>query len=185
MKTLFRQETPVRVSQQRPLNWLERLFNLATCKKTCQQICILCTADEGEEHQGKTVQPYVYNRRVGAKLPWESLVTQYFSTQTDMDLGSAVSAVRSNRVLVGQEVCPAVVVIKDGKIYQILSQRDFPGDEAGEVRHPHLLSLCYAPVILNKTPGCLVYCPISLLIYPCYMSPLIILICGLTMDKFS
>lgn len=45
-----------------------------------------------------------------------------------MKLGSTVSAVRSNRVLVGDDVRPAVVVIKDGKIHQILSHRDFSGD---------------------------------------------------------
>lgn len=50
-----------------------------------------------------------------------------------MKLGSTVSAVRSNRVLVGDEVRPAVIVIKDGKIHQILSQKDFSGDAACEV----------------------------------------------------
>lgn len=50
-----------------------------------------------------------------------------------MELGSAVGAVRSKRVLVGDEVSPAVVVIKDGKIHQILPDRDFPGDVACEV----------------------------------------------------
>uniref|UniRef100_A0A671VTV1 allantoinase n=1 Tax=Sparus aurata TaxID=8175 RepID=A0A671VTV1_SPAAU len=44
-----------------------------------------------------------------------------------MELGSTVSAVRSNRVLVGDEVCPAVIVIKDEKIHQILSHGDFSG----------------------------------------------------------
>lgn len=45
-----------------------------------------------------------------------------------MELGSTVRAVRSQRVLLGDEVRPAVVVIKDGKISQILSDRDFSGD---------------------------------------------------------
>lgn len=49
-----------------------------------------------------------------------------------MELGSTVSAVRSNRVQVGDEVCPAVIVIKDEKIHQILSHGDFSG--ACEVR---------------------------------------------------
>lgn len=44
-----------------------------------------------------------------------------------MELGSTVSAVRSNRVQVGDEVCPAVIVIKDEKIHQILSHGDFSG----------------------------------------------------------
>ncbi|XP_023809791.1 allantoinase, mitochondrial [Oryzias latipes] len=38
-----------------------------------------------------------------------------------MELGSLVGAVRSKRVLFGDGVRPAVVVIKDGKIHQILS----------------------------------------------------------------
>uniref|UniRef100_A0A665UYS8 allantoinase n=1 Tax=Echeneis naucrates TaxID=173247 RepID=A0A665UYS8_ECHNA len=38
-----------------------------------------------------------------------------------MEVGSAVNAVRSRRVLIGDKVQPAVVVIKDGKIHQILS----------------------------------------------------------------
>lgn len=44
---------------------------------------------------------------------------QYLWIRTDMELGSTVGAVRSSRVLLGQEVRPAVVVIKDGKIHQI------------------------------------------------------------------
>ena len=38
-----------------------------------------------------------------------------------MELGSTVSAVRSQRVLLGDEIRPAVILIKDGKIHQILS----------------------------------------------------------------
>uniref|UniRef100_A0A3B3VJJ8 allantoinase n=1 Tax=Poecilia latipinna TaxID=48699 RepID=A0A3B3VJJ8_9TELE len=45
-----------------------------------------------------------------------------------MELGSVVSAVRSNRVLLGNEVSPAVIIIKDGKIHQILSSCNFTGD---------------------------------------------------------
>ncbi|XP_068175718.1 allantoinase, mitochondrial [Antennarius striatus] len=37
-----------------------------------------------------------------------------------MELGSVVCAVRSHRVLVGDNVRPAVIVIKDGKIHEIL-----------------------------------------------------------------
>lgn len=59
-----------------------------------------------------------------------------------MELGSTVSAVRSNRVLVGDEVCPAVIVIKDEKIHQILSHGDFSG--ACEVRL-HLLQFADTP----------------------------------------
>ncbi|CAN9500806.1 unnamed protein product [Ophioblennius macclurei] len=38
-----------------------------------------------------------------------------------MELGSTVGAVRSQRVVIGDQICPAVVVIKDGKIHKILS----------------------------------------------------------------
>ncbi|XP_039985491.1 zgc:103559 isoform X3 [Xiphias gladius] len=53
--------------------------------------------------------------------------------KTDMELGSTVSAVRSKRVLIGNEVRPAVVVIKDGKIHQIVSECNFSGDGGCEV----------------------------------------------------
>lgn len=43
----------------------------------------------------------------------------YLWKRTNMELGSTVGAVRSSRVLLGQEVRPAVVVIKDGRIQQI------------------------------------------------------------------
>jgi len=46
-----------------------------------------------------------------------------------MELGSTVVAVRSERVLLGDQVRPAVIVIKDGKIHQILSDSDFSGGE--------------------------------------------------------
>ncbi|XP_029904874.1 allantoinase, mitochondrial [Myripristis murdjan] len=50
-----------------------------------------------------------------------------------MELGSTVSAVRSKRVLVGNEVRPAVVIIKDGKIQSIFSDHNFSGDNAHKV----------------------------------------------------
>ncbi|XP_033478061.2 allantoinase, mitochondrial [Epinephelus lanceolatus] len=50
-----------------------------------------------------------------------------------MELGSAVSTVRSKRVLLGDEIRPAVIVIKDGKIREILPDRDFSGAAACEV----------------------------------------------------
>lgn len=39
--------------------------------------------------------------------------------QTNMEPGSTINAVRSSRVLLGQELHPAVVIIEDGKIKQI------------------------------------------------------------------
>ncbi|XP_026200559.1 allantoinase, mitochondrial isoform X2 [Anabas testudineus] len=50
-----------------------------------------------------------------------------------MELGETVSAVKSRRVLIGNEVCPAVIVIKDGKIHQILSDSKFSEDVGCEV----------------------------------------------------
>lgn len=50
-----------------------------------------------------------------------------------MKLGATVNVVRSNRVLVGDQVCPAVIVIKNGKIHEILSHREFSVDAACEV----------------------------------------------------
>uniref|UniRef100_A0A3Q3WAP7 allantoinase n=1 Tax=Mola mola TaxID=94237 RepID=A0A3Q3WAP7_MOLML len=50
-----------------------------------------------------------------------------------MKLGETVSAVRSNRVLLGDQVRPAVILIQDGKIQRILKHTDFSGDAACEV----------------------------------------------------
>lgn len=51
-----------------------------------------------------------------------------------MEVGAAVGAVRSKRVLIGSEVRPAVVIIKDGKIHKILSDSKSSGDVGCEVR---------------------------------------------------
>ncbi|XP_049579231.1 allantoinase, mitochondrial isoform X1 [Syngnathus scovelli] len=46
-----------------------------------------------------------------------------------MELGSTVSAVKSTRVLLGnQQVGSAVILIRDGKIHQVLSAEEFTGD---------------------------------------------------------
>ncbi|XP_026160724.1 allantoinase, mitochondrial isoform X2 [Mastacembelus armatus] len=50
-----------------------------------------------------------------------------------MELGTTVCAVRSKRVLIGNEVCPAVIIIKDEKIHQILSDSKSSGDVGCEV----------------------------------------------------
>lgn len=55
-----------------------------------------------------------------------------------MELGATVAAVRSTRVLVDNEVRPAVIIIKDGKIHQILS--DVSGDVTCEVSWLSLLA---------------------------------------------
>ncbi|XP_076014894.1 allantoinase, mitochondrial [Genypterus blacodes] len=50
-----------------------------------------------------------------------------------MELGSTLRAVRSQRILLGDKLSPAVIVIQDGKIHQILSHSDFSRDAACEV----------------------------------------------------
>ncbi|KAF0042577.1 hypothetical protein F2P81_006109 [Scophthalmus maximus] len=49
-----------------------------------------------------------------------------------MELGSTVGAVRSQRVLMGHRLCPAVVRIKDGRIHRILSGSLFPAGDDDE-----------------------------------------------------
>ncbi len=61
--------------------------------------------------------------------------------KTDMELGSTVCAVRSKRVLIGDKVRPAVILIKDGKIHEILSDRDFSEDVTCEVSWLSLISV--------------------------------------------
>ncbi|XP_028300843.1 allantoinase, mitochondrial [Gouania willdenowi] len=43
----------------------------------------------------------------------------------DLKLGSTLSVVRSTRVVIGDQVSPAVIIIKDGKIHQILSSSSY------------------------------------------------------------
>lgn len=50
-----------------------------------------------------------------------------------MELGSCVSVVRSTRVLLGTELRPAFVVIKNGKIHQILTDSNFSGERSCKV----------------------------------------------------
>ncbi|XP_033821577.1 allantoinase, mitochondrial [Periophthalmus magnuspinnatus] len=50
-----------------------------------------------------------------------------------MELGSPVRAIRSTRVLRGSELQPAMVVIKDGKIHQILTDSNISGTEVLDV----------------------------------------------------
>lgn len=51
-----------------------------------------------------------------------------------MEVGSPVSAVRSQRVVLGNKVCPAVVTIKDGRIHKILPDGEDPDEGGFEVR---------------------------------------------------
>ncbi|KAM4629713.1 allantoinase, mitochondrial isoform 1-T1 [Polymixia lowei] len=50
-----------------------------------------------------------------------------------MELGSSIRAVRSKRVLIGSEIHPAVIIIKEGKIHSILSDCDSSGEAVCEV----------------------------------------------------
>ncbi|ROI15277.1 Allantoinase, mitochondrial [Anabarilius grahami] len=50
-----------------------------------------------------------------------------------MEPGSAVSAVRSQRVLCGEEIRPAVILIKEGKIHSILPDSEASVHTAGKV----------------------------------------------------
>lgn len=81
-------------------------------------------------------------------------VQRLIITELDMELGSLVGAVRSKRVLFADGVRPAVVVIKDGKIHQILS--DGALEEVGcEVSTaPSLPSLRLQALIQLSGCGC-------------------------------
>lgn len=50
-----------------------------------------------------------------------------------MEPGSTVSAVRSLKVLIGDEVRPALITIKEGKIENILPDPGVTAHAAGEV----------------------------------------------------
>lgn len=51
-----------------------------------------------------------------------------------MEPGTIVSAVRSQRVLYGKEIQPALIIIKEGKIHSILPDSAASMHTAGEVR---------------------------------------------------
>lgn len=50
-----------------------------------------------------------------------------------MEPGSAVSAVRSQRVLCGEEIRPAIILIKEGKIHSILPDSEASVHTTGKV----------------------------------------------------
>ncbi|XP_056894725.1 allantoinase, mitochondrial [Takifugu flavidus] len=50
-----------------------------------------------------------------------------------MNLGATVTAVRSSRVLLDDKVLPAVIVIKDGKIHEIIPRGEFSADAGFKV----------------------------------------------------
>lgn len=51
-----------------------------------------------------------------------------------MNFGETISAVKSNRVLLDDEVLPAVIVIKNGKIHKIIPHGDFSADAGLKVK---------------------------------------------------
>lgn len=71
-----------------------------------------------------------------------------------MQLGSQVCAVRSTRVLVGEHVGPAVVVIKCGKIHQILPHGGLTEESACEVSLLSVLS------VAGDSPGIFQLCSV-------------------------
>lgn len=52
-----------------------------------------------------------------------------------MKPGATVTAVRSSRVLLDDKVLPAVIVIKDGKIHEIIPDGQFTADAGFKVMH--------------------------------------------------
>lgn len=57
----------------------------------------------------------------------------YNERSSEMEAGSTVSAVRSSKVLIGDEVRPALITIKYGKIHNILPDPGASAHEGGEV----------------------------------------------------
>lgn len=64
-----------------------------------------------------------------------------------MEPGATVSAVRSQRVLCGNEIVPAVILIKDGKIQNILPGREVGPNASAEVRCMAETSSVCAPLM--------------------------------------
>lgn len=52
-----------------------------------------------------------------------------------MNLGATVTAVRSSRVLLDDEVLPAVIIIKGGKIHEIIPRGEVSADAGFKVMH--------------------------------------------------
>lgn len=50
-----------------------------------------------------------------------------------MIVGAAVTAVKSNKVLLDDQITPAVILIEDGKIHKIIAQEDFSADVDSKV----------------------------------------------------
>lgn len=50
-----------------------------------------------------------------------------------MNVGDAVTAVKSSRVLIDDQVVPAVIVIEDGQIRQIIPHGDFSAEVESKV----------------------------------------------------
>lgn len=76
--------------------------------------------------------------------------------QTNMEPGSRVNAVRSSRVLLGQELRPAVLIIEDGKIKQIKPHSADIACEVTKTKKLHTLKLLspYIPAAVVGLTSC-------------------------------
>lgn len=50
-----------------------------------------------------------------------------------MIVGAAVTAVKSSRVLLDDQITPAVILIEDGKLHKIIAPGDFSADDDSKV----------------------------------------------------
>lgn len=50
-----------------------------------------------------------------------------------MNVGAAITAVKSSRVLLHDQIIPAVIVIEDGKLHKIIPHEDFSADADSKV----------------------------------------------------
>lgn len=62
----------------------------------------------------------------------------YTEGDTEMETGSTVRAVKSLKVLIGDEVRPALITIIDGKIHNILTDPSAAAEEGGEVNYDYV-----------------------------------------------
>lgn len=59
-----------------------------------------------------------------------------------MNVGASVTAVKSSRVLLYDQVIPAVIVIEDGKIHKIIPPGDSSADDDSKVKVSNVLYEC-------------------------------------------
>lgn len=69
-------------------------------------------------------------------------------------VGAAVTAVKSSRVLLEDQVIPAVIVIEDGKIHEIIPHGDFPADAGSKVTRLKVIILYIYNHLHNSVTEC-------------------------------